>query len=796
VVRVSLRWLEEYVTVDVPVEKLVELLDMSGTKVEAVLKPERSIGGVSVAEVVKIDPHPDAEKLTLVEVKTSEDDSQTVVCGASNFSVGDKVPLANVGATLPEMEVSERRIRGVVSKGMLCSAAELGVSEDHSGILVLASDASLGDDVVKVLGLDDTTLELEITPNRPDCMSMVGVAREVAALLSNELKVPDPSLTASEEVASPVEVDIDDTRGCPRYLARYIEGVQVGSSPSWMASRLVRAGMRPISNVVDVTNYVLLELGHPLHAFDAARVHKQHIVVRRAKRGERLSTLDERERLLHEDDLLIADARKALAIAGVIGGTDSEVSDDTTDVILESAYFDPASIAFTARRHIVRTEASARFERGMDPEMVPVAAARAAQLMSEIAGGAVAARETDVYPAPVERPRLTLRPDRTTSVLGTSIGAESQVALLRSIQVDARPADGVIEVDVPSFRPDLKREEDLIEEVARLAGFEHLPSTLPPGKLGGLERDQAAERHIRRVLVGLGLYEAWTSSFMSPRDLDALEVEGHRPATPLARLANPVSEDESCLRTTLLPGLLRSAARNLAHHVAGAALFEIARVYEPSDATLPREALVLGAVFAGSRRRQSWRGDATPWDFFAVKGIVEAMFASLGLSPPSFAAATGAPFHPTRAATLGSHQATLGAMGEIHPRVCERWNVPEGTVAFEIALAPVLAALPERAKVAELPRFPGVYLDLAVVVNESVRADEISSIIEESGAPEVVDVRLFDLYRGEQVPAGKKSLAYALELRVADRTLTDAEAAEVRDRIVKVLSERTGAALR
>jgi phenylalanyl-tRNA synthetase beta chain len=795
-VRVGLRWLEEYVNVDVPVEKLVELLDLSGTKVEVLRRPERSIDGVSVAEVLEILPHPDAEKLSLVEVKTSEDNSQVVVCGASNFEVGDKVPLANVGATLPDMEVTERRIRGVVSKGMLCSAAELGVSEDHSGILVLSSDASLGDDVVKVLGLDDTMLELEITPNRPDCMSMVGVAREVAALLGNALKLPDPSLAASEEVASPVEVDIDDARGCPRYLARYIEGVRVGSSPSWMSARLVGAGMRPISNIVDVTNYVLLELGHPLHAFDAAEVHKQRIVVRRAKRGERLDTLDEQERRLHEDDLLIADGRKALAIAGVIGGTDSEVSDETSDVILESAYFDPASIAFTARRHVVRTEASARFERGMDPEMVPVAAARAAQLMTELAGGAVAAKETDVYPAPVERPRLTLRPERTTSVLGASIGDENQVALLRSIQLEARRTDTVIEVDVPSFRPDLKREEDLIEEVARLAGFERLPSTLPPGKLGGLERAQAAERHVRRVLVGLGLYEAWTSSFIAPRDLEALELDGQRLATPLVRLANPVSEDESCLRTTLLPGLLRSVARNMAHRVPGAALFEVARVYEPSDEKLPQEALVLGAVFAGSRRQQSWRSEAQQWDFFTVKGIVEATFARMSLPAPAFTAATGAPFHPTRAATLRSKEATLGAMGEIHPRVCARWEVPEGTVAFEIALAPMLAALPERAKVAELPRFPGVYLDLAVVVDESVSAEEISSVIEEAGAPEVVDVRLFDLYRGEQVAAGKKSLAYALQLRVADRTLTDAEAAEVRDRIVKVLTERTGAELR
>lgn len=788
--KVGLRWLQELVPVDVPIEKLTELLDVSGTKVEEVFRPEGEIRGVVVAEVMEISEHPNADNLTLVDVKTGEDD-QRVVCGAKNLAVGDRVPLATVGARLPGMDITERKIRGQVSRGMLCSASELGVSRDRSGILVLAADAPLGEDVATLLELDDTTIELEITPNRPDCMSMVGVAREVGALLGHEVTHPDLDVVTSADLGSPVEVDMKDPAGCPRYLARYLDGIRIGPSPSWMASRLLRAGIRPISNVVDATNYVMLELGHPLHAFDAARVRDHRIVVRRAKKGERFTTLDGVERTMHEDDVMIADPNHAVAIGGVMGGEDSEISPDTTAVILEAAYFDPASVALTARRQLIRTESSARFERGMDPEAPPRAAARAARLIVESAGGTVSETVVDAYPVEIQRQRITLRPARTESVLGIQIATSSQAHLLRSIELSVDERDDALGVEIPGFRPDLRREADLIEEVARLASFDRLTATLPPGRIGVLEPDQILDRNIRRVLAHLGVHEAWTSSFMSASDAEALQLT----ATPM-RISNPMSEEEALLRTSLLPGLLRAAAHNIAHHADGVALFELARVYEDEGQTLPQEARMLGAVFAGTRSSKAWNADARPWDFFAAKGVLEATCRALGVTAPRFVASRGGPFHPTRGASLVSGSGPVGAFGELDPRLCERLGVPEGAVVFELAVSYLIEGVPETIVVEEVPRLPATYIDVAVVVDVDIPGERVEEVIVKAGEPEVVSVRLFDLFEGDQVGAGKKSLAYSLALRAPDTTVTDEAAMKIRDRIVGALSERVGAELR
>ncbi len=787
--KVGLKWLQEFVTVDVPVEKLTELFDTSGTKVEEVFRPAE-VRGVVVAEVLDITDHPNADNLTLVDVKTGEDSDQRVVCGARNFSAGDRVPLATVGSKLGDMEITERKIRGEVSRGMLCSPSELGVSRDQSGILVLSPDAPLGEDVAALLDLDDITIELELTPNRPDCMSMIGVAREVAALLGHELTYPDESVEASDELASPVQVDLRDPHGCPRFTARYIDDVRIGPSPSWMASRLLRAGIRPISNVVDVTNYVMLELGQPLHAYDAARITKSTIVVRKAKGGERFRTLDGVERTMHADDVMIADPKHAIGIGGVMGGEDSEISPETTTLILEAAYFDPATVALTARRQLMRTEASARFERGMDPEAPPRASARAAKLISELAGGTVSSTMVDAYPVEIPRHHVTLRPQRTDHVLGISIAPESQAQFLRSVELGVTEGEA-LDVEIPGFRPDLRREPDLIEEVARLASFERLPATLPPGRVGALEPEQILDRNIRRTLAALGLREAWTSSFMAPSDIETFKLT----ATPM-RVSNPMSEEESLMRSSLLPGLARAAARNTAHHADGVALFELARVYEDAGETLAQEAVMLGAVFAGARTPKSWRGEERRWDFFAAKGVVEAMCAELGLRAPRFIASTGGPFHPTRVASLVAGNAPVGAFGELDPRLCDRLGVPEGTVVLEVSFASLLAGAPERVTATEIPRLPATYIDMAVVVNADVPVEKIEEVVRKAGEPEVVGVRMFDLYEGDQVGAGKKSVAYSLEMRAPDKTITDEEALTVRDRIIAALSERVGAELR
>jgi phenylalanyl-tRNA synthetase beta chain len=806
-VRVTRRWLEDFVDIPLTTKELVERLDFSGTKVESVATPGEGITGVEVAEVLSIEQHPNADTLTLVEVKRGNGTSQRVVCGARNFSVGDRVPLATVGATLRGTTISQRKIRGIASAGMLCSGAELGVSGDHAGILVLPPDVELGGDVAEALELNDTVLELEITLNRPDCMSIIGIAREISAITGAELREPEDGMSSSGSTTVPeappadkhdaaVRVRIDDPQGCPRYLARYIEGVSVAPSPRWVTSRLLACGVRPISNVVDVTNYVLLELGHPLHAFDAARVGDRTIVVRRAEPGERLTTLDGVTRDLDPDDLMIADPSRCLGIAGIMGGEDSEVGTQTNNVVLEAAYFDPESIAFTARRHLMRTEASARFELGMDPVAPPSAAARAARLIASLADGRAAPEVVDDFPRPPERPHIRLRPQRTNHVLGITIGRDEQIARLRAIQVEVDDSDEVLSARPPSFRPDLEREIDLVEEVGRLHGLQDLPSTLPPGAAGGLEDRQSAERRLRSVLVDLGIYEAWTPSLASESDPDLLGLDPDHPARRAVLTWNPMAEDEKVMRTMLIPSLLRAVAGNQARHVDDVALFEIARTYHPTEDVLPAEELRLSAVLSGRRVGKQWGAAPDPWDFFSAKGVLEALFASQGIPAPAFAPSRVAPFHPTRAADVIVAGTAIGIFGELHPDVLERFDVHAGSVAFELALAPVFAALPDRVQAVPPPRFPATFMDLAVVVDDEVPATAVAAVIVEAGAPEVASARLFDLYRGDQVGEGKKSLAYALELRAPDRTMTDEKAASVRDRIVPALAKAVGGGLR
>ena len=793
----SLQWLRDFVDIDVSPEELGELLSHSGTKLETLEQRGKEIRGVIVARVMDIKDHPNADNLTLVEVDIGDGRSERVVCGARNFSVGDLVPLASVGARLPGgLEIEERPIRGEVSRGMLCSPMELGVSRDHAGILVLPTDAALGSDVPHVLGLDDAIYDVEITPNRGDCMGMIGIAREVAALVGSELRMPSIDFTPDADLHSPVSVDIQDSDGCRRFVAHYADGVEIGPSPSWMQARLLALGVRPISNVVDITNYVMLETGQPLHAYDAAKLAGHRIVVRRAVEGEKQTTLDGQSRVMHPDDLLITDPESLHGIAGVMGGEDSEVSDTTTTVVLECANFDHATVAFTMRRHSIRTEAGIRFERGADPEAPPFASRRAMKLMTELAGARASAEVVDEYPRPWQPRSLTLRPARTDHILGYSVPPDEQVKHLKSVDIDAAPKDGVIEAAIPSFRNDLQREVDLVEEVARLAGFDRLPATLPSGDAGALEPAQAAERRVRRILVGFGLSEAWTSSFGSPAELDLLGLDEDHPARRMVVLENPTSDEEPTLRTTLLPGLLRSAARNVAQRAESIALFEVARIYEPSREPLPREELCLGAVFYGRQGPASWRHPDRRWDFYSAKGAFESLLKAMEMPPAKWVPVSGMPLHPTRAASINFSGAPIGVFGEVHPAVCERFDVPEQTIVFEIGLETLFSSLPERAKVQELSRFPAVYRDIALVVDEDIEAARLEDIIRRAGRPEVESVRLFDVYRGEQVPEGKKSLAYALNLRSHERTLTDDDADAVRERILNALAERTGAQLR
>ena len=603
--RAPLSWIRDFTPVDAPVADLVSALNQLGLEVDGLEQPGAEITRVVAARVLNVEKHPDADKLSLVDVTTGAAETR-VVCGAPNVVTGMVVPYAPSGATLPGGFTLERRkIRGQVSDGMLCSAKELGLGDDHSGILALDASAELGADVRELLGLDDVIFDLAITPNRPDAMCIVGVARELAAHFSLDFHVPEPHVTSDPTVARDISVVIEDGARCPRYLGR-VARVTMGESPAWMAQRLVKAGMRPISNVVDVTNYVLLERNQPLHAFDLARLGGPGIVVRLADDGETMTTLDDVERTLTREDLLICDAaRVPQAVAGIMGGSTAEVSASTTEILLESAYFERMGIARSSKRLKLRSESSARFERGIDPEAIAVNAARAMELLVEVAGARVAPDAADVYPAPVERERIRLRASRVNAVLGTRLDAEDVWASLAPLGIELAAGDGAddaVTAIVPTFRPDLDREIDLVEEVARRIGFDHIGRTLPDthGQVGALTVRQRERRLVADALVGVGLSEAITLSLVAPSDLERAGA----PLERVVRATNPLRSEESVLRTAVLPGLLRAVAGNRAHGIGDVALFEMgARVPHP-----PRPCARRRSAARRARARRARRG--------------------------------------------------------------------------------------------------------------------------------------------------------------------------------------------
>ncbi|HEV8572678.1 MAG TPA: phenylalanine--tRNA ligase subunit beta, partial [Actinomycetota bacterium] len=577
--KVPVSWLREVAPTDLSAEELAELLTSKGAEVEAVERPWEGLEGVIVARVLEVRDHPNADRLCLARVDGGAGETEVVV-GVRNMRPGDLVPYAPPGARVPSLRepLGRKEVRGVTSNGMLCSPQELSLAPDHSRILVLAEEAPLGADFAGHFGLDDAVLDIEVTPNRPDLLSVCGVAREVAAAIGVPLAIPEAKIQEGDEKAEDAAtVEVRDLERCPRYQARIIRGVTAGESPLRIQARLTACGMRPLANVVDATNYVLLELGQPLHPFDLALLAGSGIVVRRADDGERLVTLDGVERALTSEDLVIADKERAVAIAGVMGSAAAEVSDSTADVLLESANFERAGIARTSRRLSVVTEASRRFERGADPEAVGLAADRAAALMAEWAGGTVLAGAVDVGTVPARR-RVRLRPERASLVIGLPLSREDVTSSLARIDIATAPADGAVDAEIPGFRPDLEQEEDLVEEVIRVLGYERVGETLPPIRQpGGVPEPYRFRRLVRESLAAAGLLETTSYSFASAADL---ELTGDRDAV---RVANPLAADDAFLRTSLLPGLLRAVGQNMARQVRGVALFEVGRVFFPDD---------------------------------------------------------------------------------------------------------------------------------------------------------------------------------------------------------------------
>ena len=803
--RVSLKWLRELCDVPPDLEALADRLDMTGTKVEAVETIGEALDGVVVGHILTKDRHPESEHLWVTSVDVGAAEPLQIVCGAQNFEAGDKVPVALVGATLPGgMTIKRAKLRGVTSEGMNCSAAELGLGSDASGILVLPADAPVGVPFAIYRGLADTVFELEVTPNRPDCLSMSGVAREVAAVLGTEVRFPSgaPDEQGSAAAAA-VSVTIEDPGLCPRYCVRLIRGVRIGPSPDWLAQRVAASGARPINNVVDITNYVLFELGQPLHAFDARTLAslpdgRSAISVRLAADGETLTTLDGSERVLAPDTLVIADPTGAVALAGVMGGATTEVTDATVDVLLEAACFKPASVGRTSRRLGLISEASLRFERGVDPNGCVAAADRAAQLLSEIAGGVVAEGAVDVYPHPVEPARLTLRTQRANALLGTSLSAQDVARPLRALGLTVEGGPEEFSVTVPTFRPDLEREVDLIEEVVRLHGMGEVTSTLPAGRgrVGGLTPVQQRRETAATALRAAGLCEATTWSFVEPGDVDRLDWAfgpGERPV----RLLNPMSEDQSLLRFSVLPGLLRAVANNQRRGVPDIHLYEMGPVWWTADGRkLPKERVMIAGILAGSWDRPAWNDPSAALGFFDAKGVVETLAESLGVERVRLRAHDLAWLQPGRGAEVLVAGDVIGWIGEVHPAVTASFECAGTVTAFELQLIPMLKAAREVRGFQELARFPGVKVDLALVVPQEVTVEHVERALRQAGGRILDDVRLFDVYEGEGIGAGRKSLAFSLLYRDPERTLTDEEVAAAHERLVRKVSAAVGGELR
>ena len=814
--RAPLSWIREFTPVDAPVDEIVAALNQLGLEVDAVEQPGEDLSGVIVARVLGVAPHPDADKLSLVDIDDGST-QRTVVCGATNVVAGMLVPYAPAGAQLPGgITLERRKIRGIESDGMLCSPRELGLGDDHRGILDLAGKAgdlagnagdlagnaggstALGTDVRAMLGLDDIVFDLAITPNRPDAMCIIGVARELAAHFGLSLTVAEPVAPTDASVAGAVAVQIDAPDRCPRYLARVAQ-VEIGPSPAWMQQRLVKAGMRPISNVVDVTNYVLLERNQPLHAFDLARLAGPGIVVRLAQAGEKMTTLDGAERTLAPDDLLICDAESVpQAIAGIMGGSTAEVDATTTSILLESAYFERVGIARSSKRLKLRSEASARFERGIDPDAIARNAERAMELLTQVAGARVSPTTVDEYPQPSERPHIRVRPAKVNAVLGTSLSAAEIDATLRPLGIDVVLDGDDLDVQPPTFRPDLEREIDFVEEVARRVGFDAIGRTLPKPRdqVGALTRSQRERRLVADTLAAGGWSEAVTVPLVAPIDLE----RSGAPIDRMVRVANPLRTQESALRTRVLPGLLNSAATNQARGLLDVALFEIGRVFLSPDASsddgpLPEEQLHVAGVLTGTVARRPVEVDRSV-DFYDVIDATRAVLDAMEIGDVRFVPADLPTYQVGRSATVEVSGVTAGEMGEISPRVLVGLGVSGPAVAFELDLGVVLAA-PRRDRSFRAPSpFPPAVVDLAFVLDVAVPAGAVSTTLRTAAGDLLEDVRVFDDFRSDAFGSERRSLAFGLRFRAPDRTLTDEEVAVLRQGCIDAVIREHGASLR
>jgi phenylalanyl-tRNA synthetase beta chain len=795
--KLTLSWLREFVDVpDISPEMLVETFESLGHEVDEWRVIEPAFRGVVVGRVLDVGPHPNADKVRLTRVDIGDEELE-IICGAWNFDVGAIVPVAVPGAVLgEEFEITSRSIRGVTSNGMICSETELGIGDEAAGILVLNDDKATGGDVIgrpfeELLGLPDVWLEINVTPNRPDCLSVYGLARDLAAYF--ELPLRGYGITVTESGApSSMEVTIDVPAMNPRFTGREVRGITVGPSPHWIRWRLEQSGVRPISNVVDASNYAMIEFGYPTHAFDIERLGTT-IVTRLAHEGETIVTLDDQERSLTTGDIVVTDGESAVAIGGVMGGASTEVHDGTTDVFIEAAYWDPPSVLVTSKRLNLRSEASARFERGADPSFCHLGADRVAQLLESIAAGNPAPRPVDVDPGRIRPWTIEYPLSETRRILGIALGSAETTRLLSRLSFEVSGSDP-LEVTVPTRRPDVRRPVDLVEEIARLHGFDSIPDSVPQGPGGGLPFRERRLRHIRDVMVGAGYHEMATFSFIGRNDLDRLGYpEGHtiRAGIPVV---NPLNDAEGVMRTTLLPGMLKAAATNIARRIPAVRLFEIGKVFLPGAGKLPEQPDRLAFIAAGIDD-PTWSSEPHEVDVYDGTGTWELLAGRLGITDAELRPASVPSFHPGRCAEIIVGGVAIGAVGEIHPVVASDFGLTGRVVAAEMDLAELLV---DRGHWVYVPPsiYPPIIFDLAFAVDETVAAIAMMDAARTAAGEHLEDLRVFDVFRGTSLGEGKKSVAISFRLRASDRTLTDTEVAPIRQEIATAVVDAVGGELR
>ncbi|MBQ6375009.1 MAG: phenylalanine--tRNA ligase subunit beta [Clostridia bacterium] len=801
--KVPMKWLREYVDIDMPAEEYGACMVMTGTAVEGIDRTGEQFDKVVVGRVVSCVDHPNSDHLHICMVDIGEAEPIQIICGAPNVREGMRVAAALDGARLPgaggagPIRIKKGKMRGEVSMGMLCSGPELDVPAGlyphigDEGIIEIFEDVAPGTDVKQVFGLGDDVVDFEILANRPDCLSVWGLARESSAVLDGHFVMPEIAVEENgsgrfEDYAS---VEVRDDVLCPRYCARVITDVKIGPSPKWMREYLYGAGVRPINNIVDITNFVMLETGHPMHAFDLSKVKDQAIVVRRARPGERLTTLDGKTHVLDESMLVISDRENATGLAGIMGGEESEIVDDTASVLFECAAFERANNRVTARKLGIRTESSGRFEKGVCPATTMEALERACMLVNMLECGKVVPGAYDYYPHPAEPVEIEASVERICKRIGVDVPGEAMEDILNRLYIDTTLAGDALHCEIPAFRQDMETEADISEEVLRMYGYDHIPSTLMnavtmPGYRS--ERIVFSDR-VKDALVGMGLFEVLNYSFISPRWIEKLALSEADPRRSAVVLRNPLGEDTSVMRTSLVPSMLNTVAANLNRGNVEGRLFELSKVFVPADqpGALPAEktGLCVGCFGEGV-------------DFYTVKNIVVWLLARFGLTAEIEATGDGY-YHPGRRAVMRIDGRQVAALGEIHPDVAEAFDISNRRVyVAEVDLDAIMPLEKDFYGVKPLPKFPAVGRDIAVVVDESVGAGTMMDAIRRAAAKTLEDVKLFDIYRGDKLGAGKKSVAYAITLRAQDRTLTDEEINGTMDKVLRSLREQFGAELR